>query len=157
MNGKPILRIKIAHAKPVKKAVMTSGKKSRRVLGIVVKDDNIFKVAVKHVNRDNSSDKYVIPFTPESLNLTNKTHVFLNKEHTNGRNICVIRDKNAAKFFPGTDNQYHVVRENILISGYIVKINDKMFFEYEDLIAFKGNGAHIQEVAIDEEKPLFKI
>lgn len=130
-------------------------KVSRRCLATIIFTDNQFKAQVSL--EDGDVPNYLcIPLTPKSMSLKGKTHVWSNELDLHGRKILIIRDVADANLHPGNYRQYCPVRENLVISGYIVKQNEKMYFEFEEIVAYSPNGARINIVKIDTSKPLFE-
>lgn len=128
---------------------------SRKCLAIVSKIDDEYKAIINY-DASSNTEKIVIPFTKKSLELKNKEYVWLKDKDEYGHNVCIIRDSQKAFLYPGLDTQYNAIRENLLIAGHIVRIDGKMYFEYETLIAFNyKSNAHINDVKIDYDKPLF--
>lgn len=138
------------------KAIKSSCKKSRRCLATIVKDNNEFKAAVKlNPSNPESNELIIIPLTKESLDLKDKLYVFTIKPDIHNRPACVIRTPLQANIAPGLDTQYTSVKENCVISGYIIVKDGVKYFEYEQLVAFNPKGAFINPVKIDVSKPLF--
>ena len=139
--------IKAVAVKKVKRESKTVTKVGKKCQAVVIKDDDILKARLITSPIENNKELLnefpIIPFTSNSFNLKGKTYVFCKNKDEYGHNICIIRDKLIAKLHPGLNSQYYVLRENLLISGYIIKKDNKYYFDYEDLIAFTEYGAHI--------------
>ena len=61
-----------------------------------------------------------------------------------------------ANLSPGLSTQYNTVHENLLLAGHIIRKNGKMYFEYEDLVAYHYLAeSRICDVKVDNTKPLF--
>ena len=61
-----------------------------------------------------------------------------------------------ANLSPGLPTQYNVIHENLLLAGHIIRKNGKMYFEYEDLVAYHYlSESRICDVKVDNTKPLF--
>ena len=124
---------------------------SRKCYAVVIKDkDDTFKARLTfspvESDEGNIPQEYlVLPFTPDSLKLKGKTHVFSKNKDKHGHHICFIRERMNAVINPGLDSQYNVLKEGILISGCIVEKDNKKYFNYEELIAFTENGAHLND------------
>lgn len=162
----PVFTINLANKNKSKSNLKASGKRiSRKCLATVIKDDNDeFKAVINFERNDiQVDDKFtlknevlIIPFTEDSLNLKGKTYVWLKDKDEYGHNVCVIRTETNANRSPGVPTQYDAVKENILIAGHIVRKNGKMYFAYEDLISYHYLAeSRIQDIKIDENKPLF--
>ena len=104
-----------------------------------------------------SNEQLILPFTDKSLELRNKTHVWLKYKDKYGHNICVIRESKLANISPGLSIQYDALKDNLLISGHIIRKDGKLYFNYEDLIAsnYLSNSAKLSIANEDETKPLF--
>ena len=104
-----------------------------------------------------SNEQLVLPFTEKSLSLKDKTYVWLKHKDKYGKHVCVIRNNYlTTHLHPGIDTQYDAIRENLLIAGHIVRKDGKMYFEYEDLVAYHYLAeCHLCEVKVDNTKPLF--
>lgn len=137
---------------------------SRKCYAVVKEIDGEFK-AVININKQHirlkkgdelSSEQLILPFTERSLDLKNKIYVFLKEKDKYGHYVCVIRDTITANLFPGLPTQYNAVHENLLLAGHIIRKNGKMYFEYEDLVAYHYlSEFHICDVEVDNNKPLF--
>lgn len=159
----PIFTINLAN-KPKKKHKPTGNNISRKCYAVVAIIDGEYKAIVNYKkesiciceNEDLSNEQLVLPFTEESLSLKDKPYVWAKQKDKYGHNVCIIRDYMTAHLHPGVDGIYDAVRENLLIAGHIVRKNGKMYFEYEDLIAYHYlSEARITDVKIDDNKPLF--
>lgn len=161
----PLLKINLASKPKVKRKTNKSSKNiSRKCYAVVKLKDNEFK-AIVNVDGDYiseiqegefSNSLLVLAFTKHSLDLKGKTHVWLKYKDKYGKNVCVIRTEKDANFNPGLNTQYNVFKENLLIAGHIVRIDNIMYFEYENLIKFHYLSDYkLQDVKIDNDKPLF--
>lgn len=159
----PLFTITIAN-KPKNKIKVTGSKVSRKCLAIVTNINGEFQAIINY-NKGKmditdtftlNNEVLVLPFTENSLNLKDKQYVWLKNKDKYGHNVCIIRDAITANISPGIKEQYDAVVKDSLIVGHIVRINNKMYFEYEDLIAYNAlSDYRIREVKIDESKPLF--
>lgn len=149
----PLFTIKIASPK-IKREVKSS-KISRRCLAVVISDNGTLKARIATSPVEDNQEYLVIPFTDNSYSLKGKTHVFLKHKDKYNNFVCVIRDTIKANFSPGTNSQYDAIKEGLLLAGRIIKIKEKLYFDYETLIAFSETAAHINEVNIKENTPLF--
>lgn len=75
-----------------------------------------------------------IPFTKESYSLKGKEKIFTKTCDETGRYTCIVRRKQEANLFPGSDKTYSPFRENCVYSGYIVKIKDKLYFDVSETL-----------------------
>ena len=159
----PIFTIKVA-SKSKRESKSTGSNISRKCLAVVKEIDGEFKAVInidnKHIylkeGDELSNEQLVLPFTEKSLDLKDKTYVFLKNKDKYGHYVCVIRDRNTAHFFPGILTQYNTIHDNLLIAGHIIRKNGKMYFEYEDLVAHHYlTESYICDVNVDDTKPLF--
>lgn len=159
----PTFTINIA-SKSKRKITKSINSISRKCYAVVVKDNNEYKAVVnideKYIpiveGDEFSNSKLILPFTEESLDLKDKTHVFLKNKDKLGKNVVVIRNERDCHFSPGLPTQYDAVKENILIAGHIVRKNGKMYFNYEDLVKYYYlSEFKLCDVKIDNDKPLF--
>lgn len=155
--------IKLA-SKPKRETNLKGNNISRKCLAVVKEIDGEFKAVInldkKYIRLKEgdelSNEQLVLPFTEKSLDLRDKLYVWLKKKDKYGHNVCIIRDSFTAHLHPGIPTQYDVFKENILISGHIVRKDGKMYFNYEDLVAFNYlNESYIIDINVDDTKPLF--
>lgn len=147
--------IKIVPFNKPKRESSNNVKVSRKCYAVVIKDKNVLKARINISPVEDKDEFLILDFTSNSLNLKGKTHVFLKDKDKYNHYVCVIRDIDKAYLFPGVDSQYDALHENLLIAGYIVRKEGKLYFDYKDLIAFHENGQHIENVKILENKPIF--
>lgn len=153
----PLLGIKINIAKGNKKKRNVSTENnviSRVCRAIVIKDDEGFKAKIS-VNNEEDSDILLIPFTTESYNIKGKEVIFSKKRVDNGGFVCLIRDKALSKLYNDVEH-YIPFRENIVITGDIVRIDGKMYFRYKEFISFSPFVEDYKPCLTHEDKPLFK-
>ena len=159
----PIFTIKVA-SKSKRESKSTGSNISHKCLAVVKEIDGEFKAIInidnKHIylkeGDELSNEQLVLPFTEKSLDLKDKTYVFLKNKDKYGHYVCVIRDRNTAHFFPGIPTQYNTIHDNLLIAGHIIRKHGKMYFEYEDLVANHYlTESYICNVNVDDTKPLF--
>lgn len=152
--------IKLAAPVKVIKKSNVNSRASRKCFAIVIEEDGTLKAKVStspvKVNDEKVNKEFLLlPLTDDSLNLKGKRYAFLLNKDRYNHYVCVIRDTFKSLFAFGTLNMYRALRPGLLISGHIVRNNGKMYFDYEQLIAFSENSVHINEVRIDEDRPLF--
>lgn len=153
----PLLGIKINIAKGNKKKRNVSTKSnviSRVCRAIVIKDDEGFKAKI-NINNEENSDILLIPFTTESYDIKGKEIIFSKERIDNGRCLCLIRDKVSSNLYNDVE-RYIPFRENIVITGNIVRINGKMYFQYKEFISFSPFVEDYRPCLTHENKPLFK-
>ena len=161
----PTFTINVASKPKVKKNNdISSNKCSRKCYAVVVKIDNEFKAVVNIDGNYNSviegdqfsNSRLTLPFTEESLDLRDKTHVFLKNVDKSGRKPIVIRTEEHFHYLPVLSTQYDAVKENLLIAGHIIRKNGKMYFDYENLVKYHYLAKFkLCDVKIDNNKPLF--
>lgn len=159
----PVFTINLA-SKPKRKSKQTGNNISRKCYAVVKEIDGEFK-AVININKQHirlkegdelSNEQLVLPFTERSLDLKGKIYVFLKEKDKYGYYVCMIRDTMTANLAPGLPTQYNVVHENLLLAGHIIRKDGKMYFEYEDLVAYHYlSESRICDVKVDNDKPLF--
>lgn len=159
----PTLTIKPA-SKSKRKSKPTGSNISRKCYAVVKEIDGEFKAVInidkKHIRLKKgdelSNEQLILPFTESSLDLKGKIYVFLKEKDKYGHYVCIIRNAINAELHPGLPIQYNAVHENLLLAGHIIRKNDKMYFEYEDLVAHHYLAeSHICDVKVDNNKPLF--
>lgn len=153
----PLLGIKINIAKGNKKKRNVSTKRnviSRVCRAVVIKDDEGFKAKINIDNKENS-DILLIPFTTESYDIKGKEIIFSKERMDNGRFLCLIRDKASSNLCNDVE-RYIPFKENIVITGNIVRIDGKMYFRYKDFISFSPFVEDYKSCLTHEDKPLFK-
>ena len=153
----PLLGIKINIAKGNKKKRNVSTKSnviSRVCRAVVIKDDEGFKAKINIDNEENS-DILLIPFTTESYDIKGKEIIFSKERIDNGRFLCLIRDKASSNLYNDVE-RYIPFRENIVITGDIIRIDGKMYFRYKAFISFSPFVEDYKPCLTHEDKPLFK-
>ena len=153
----PLLGIKINIAKGNKKKRNTSTESnviSRVCRAVVIKDDEGFKAKIS-INNEEDSDILLIPFTTESYNIKGKEVIFSKERIDDGRFVCLIRDKASSKLYNNVEC-YTPFRENIVITGNILRIDGKMYFRYKEFISFSPFVEDYKPCLTHEDKPLFK-
>ena len=159
----PTLTIKSA-SKSKRKSKPTGSNISRKCYAVVKEIDGEFKAVInidkQHIRLKKgdelSNEQLILPFTERSLDLKGKIYVFLKEKDKYGHYVCIIRNTINAELHPGLPIQYNAVHENLLLAGHIIRKNDKMYFEYEDLVAHHYLAeSHICDVKVDNNKPLF--
>lgn len=160
----PTFTINVASKPKVKNNDTSFNKYSRKCYAVVIKVDNEFRAVV---NIDGTYDSVIegdqfsnsrltLLFTEESLDLKDKTHVFLKNVDKLGKQPVVIRTENHCHYHPGLSTQYDAVKENLLIAGHIIRKNGKMYFDYEDLVKYHYlSKFKLCDVKVDNNKPLF--
>lgn len=145
--------INIAKGKKKPKAKSSPVKISRLCKGVVIKEDDTYKVRISLNNDADNPDYLVIPFTKESLDLKGKVEVFSTKRDEFGKYIKFIRDSRWCQYNPGLPTQYTVVIEKLIVTGNVVRCNGHHEFLLKDTHGF-GNATY-NLPKLDESKPLF--
>lgn len=136
-----------------KRVVRHDGNKrlTKLVRGICFLEGDNFKIQVdaKVLNPDiiekGKPDILVLDFTEESYNLKGVASVFDRKPDEHGKYTRYIRNAIHAKFFPGDSERYVPFCKNWICSGYVVRRNGKMMFEFNECIVPKGYNTFIPE------------
>ena len=116
---------------PKKQRTSSTYKRERKITsGVVISENGEFKVKL--------DDDTIIPFTPESYDLTGRKTVFAKYLDENGKKVCIIRDANKAKVMPGLPEQYTPFATNWIVKGYVVIKNYVKFFSFTDLVGING-------------------
>lgn len=139
---------------PKKKVYKSSNNKkltTKLVRGVCIKDGDCFKIQVDvralkpDIIEKGQPDLLLLEFTEESYNLKDVTSVFDRNSDKDGRYIRYIRSINHAKFMPGSTERYVPFCKNWICSGYIVRCNGKMMFDFNECIAPQGYNTFISE------------
>ena len=132
---------------PKKRTIAHDGNKKltpKLVKGICFREGNDFKIkinvkALKPDIIDNGQpDLLVLDFTEESYEIKGVTSVFDRNPDKNGKYIRYIRSETKAKFHPGSPERYVPFCKNWVCSGYIVRCNGKLMFDFNECIAPNG-------------------
>ena len=83
-------------------------------------------------------DILIIPFTEKSYELKGMISVFSKTCDDKGRYTRYIRRETNAKFLPGNPEKYVPFCHNWVCSGYIVRCNGKLMFDFNECIAPQG-------------------
>lgn len=147
-----IKAVKATHTKRVSKSFVKVGRKCQAV---VINDNSVLKARL--VSSPVEGEEYkeltnlrVVPFTDKSFELKGKTFVFRKRKDKLNHYICEINSSNFSKSHPGLDEHYTALREGLLLSGHIMKRDNRFYFNYEELVAFTENGQHINKGLLDE-------
>lgn len=129
------------------KTIKTSNKFSKvsnLVEAVIILDGEEFKARLSSTPVEESLSEFrLLPLTPNSFKLQDRKYVFLKNKDKYGHNQVVIRDDFEAHNSPGLDSQFNVFIENMVINGYIVKKDNKYYFDYKNLVALRENGYRI--------------
>lgn len=139
---------------PKKKTITHDGNKKLTkslVKGVCFKEGDEFKIQldVKTLKPDIISkgqpDILVLDFTEESYNIKGVTSVFDRNPDSKGRYVRYVRNETNAKFMPGSPERYVPFCRNWVCSGYIVRRNGKMMFDFNECLYPQGYRPFISE------------
>lgn len=135
---------KVAKPKKVKKTIVTV---SKLVTGVCFKDENnVWKIRVSMDNSDSNPSLLILEFTERSHNIKNKTILFNHCEL--GKTGLPTKYIMPTKLI-GLKSNYSPFCEDYEYSGYLVRIDGKLYFDVTNLlgkIKFKLNDEIIDEV-----------
>lgn len=159
----PSFTINIAK-KSVKRKLDNYVKVSRKCLAVIKIIEDEFKAIINidnhniklHEGDELSNEQLVLSLTEQSFDLKGRQYVWYTRKDKYNNDVCLIRDIDYSLLHPGLPHQYKAIKENLLLSGYIVRKNGRLYFNYEDVISFNYRSNHrTKEPKIDESKPLF--
>ena len=138
---------------PKKRTNSNSNKRltSKLIRGVCFKDGDIFKIQIdaKTLKPDiiekGQPDILILDFTEESYDLKDVISVFDRNPDKNGRYTRYVRNITNAKFMPSDPDRYVPFCCNWICSGYIVRRNGKMMFDFNECIAPEGYSTFIPE------------
>lgn len=139
---------------PKKRAVRTDGNKkltTKLVRGVCLIIDGEYKIqldikALKpNIIDKGQPDILVLDFTEESYDLKGVISVFDREPDKHGKYTRYIRNEVKAKFMHGSSERYVPFCRNWVCSGYIVRHNGKLMFEFNECIAPKGYTRFVPE------------
>lgn len=138
-----------------KKNTQSNNKRLTKLIrGLCIKEDDDYKISVNvkelkpNIIDNNKPDVLVIPFTEESYNLKGVISVFSRTPDKNNKYIRYIRSETQCKFFPGNKEKLVPFCKNWVCTGYIVKRNNQLQFEFHECIT--PNGYDVMIKPIDE-------
>lgn len=114
------------------------------IKGVCLKEGDTYKISLDvKTLKPNIIDKglpdlLVLDFTEESYNLKGVTSVFDRKPDKNGKFTRYIRNESRCRVFPGDPERLVPFCNNWVCSGYIVKRDGKLMFDFNDCIAPQG-------------------
>ena len=139
---------------PKKKTITRDGNKKltpKLVKGVCFREGDDFKIQinVKALKPDiidkGQPDLLVLDFTEESYEIKGVTSVFDRNPDKNGKYIRYIRSETKAKFHPGSTERYVPFCRNWVCSGYIVRRDGKMMFDFNECLHPQGYGTFMSE------------
>lgn len=132
---------------PKKRIIKHDGNKKltpKLVKGVCIKEGDDFKIqldvrALKPTLIEKSQpDLLVLDFTEESYNLRGVASVFDRNPDEEGRYIRYIRSESQCKFFPGNKEKLVPFCKGWICSGYIIRRNGKLMFDFNECISPNG-------------------
>lgn len=114
------------------------------VRGVCLKDGDDYKIQLDikslkpNIIDKGQPDILVLDFTEESYELKGITSVFSRQPDKDGKYTRYIRNEVHAKFHPGSPEKYTPFCRNWICSGYIVRRNGKLMFDFNECIALQG-------------------
>lgn len=137
---------------PKKKKFHVENKRlTKLVKGICTKINDEYKIALDvkiikpEITDDEHPDILVLDFTEESYNIKGATTVFSRTLDENGRYVRYIRNELNAKCLYGDEKRYVPFCHNWICSGYVVKRDGKLLFDFNECISPKGYGVAVIE------------
>lgn len=130
-------------------------KVSRKCLAQVTKIGKHWYANV--LKNDETSNDFVISLrlTDKSLSLRDKQFIFTTYKDEHGHQMCFIRTALEAMISPKGIIPYQAVKEGIVVAGYIVRDQGKLYFEYTEFVSFTNNPeVYLVKVRINKDKPL---
>ena len=132
---------------PKKRVIKHDGNKrltSKLVKGICRIIDGEYKIQLDirlikpDIINDAHPDILVIPFTEESYELKGLTNIFSKTCDEQGRYTRYVRNETSAKFYLNDSDRYVPFCRNWVCSGYIVRRDGKLMFDFNECIAPQG-------------------
>lgn len=111
--------------------------------GKVVKEGDVYKVAINMEDSDVNPSYRALEFTERSYEVKGRTTVFSRTFRDDGRIVRIIRNIVDARCLPGTTEQYIPFEINWIVKGYIVKENNVVKFDFKDLVCVDGYDNYI--------------
>lgn len=117
---------------------------TKLVRGTCIKEGNDYKISVDvralkpNIIDKGQPDLLILDFTEESYEIKGVTSVFSREPDKHGKYTRYIRNEVHAKFHPGSPERYTPFCRNWVCSGYIVRRDGKLMFEFHECIAPVG-------------------
>lgn len=117
---------------------------TKLVQGVCIMDGEDFKIQVDvkalkpNIIEKGYPDILMLDFTENSYELKDIVSVFDRIPNKKGKQVRYIRSLSDAKFMPGSQDRYVPFCNNWICSGYIVRHNGKMMFDFNECIKPKG-------------------
>ena len=128
-------------AKPNKTYASKPTKVSKLVVGKCFIEDGVYKVHVELEPKDaidNYPAKLLLEFTNNSYDLKGHEKIFSKCKTNEDKWICYCRTKDHATVFPGDRRNYVPFASNWLCSGYVVKVDNHLMFEFKEALTIDG-------------------
>ena len=93
---------------------------------------------IKDILDKGQPDILLLDFTDESYNLRGVVSVFSRERDDKGNYVRYIRNASQCKFFPGNKEKLVPFCDNWICSGYIVRKDGKLMFDFNECISPKG-------------------
>lgn len=143
--------------KPVdkKRVIKHDGNKkltTKLIKGICFKENGEYKISLDvkilkpNIIDEGQPDILVLDFTEESYNLKGIKAVFGKEPDEHGKYIRYIRRESEARFFPGSSEKLVPFCPNWVCSGYILRRDGKLVFDFNECIAPKGYDVFVPDV-----------
>ena len=114
---------------------------TKLVVGNCIRSDDTYKIIIDSKvlkNTDDTESNYpdllYLEFTEESYNIKGVISVFDRKPDERGKYVRYIRNELNAKMFPGSKERLVPFCHNWACSGYIVRRNGKLMFDFNECI-----------------------
>lgn len=138
--------LKIKLAAPKKPKSQSFKRASKITTGTIREDEEgNFKVEVVVKDKLGLKNKLLLPLTPKSFEVKDKTTVFTKVKNERGHRVRIIRDAWHAKIHPGTT--YYPFDDKWVVKGYIVSDGLLKLFDFKDLI---GIESYVYKEDVDE-------
>ena len=117
--------------------------KSRKLYALCIKDENDNLFALIKIRSNGVTQKFTIPFSKNSYDITGKTKIFSKNRDSHNHIVSIIRSEQHAKQFPGIPELYTPLRKDYVYSGYIIKENDKKCFDIDECLESINIAEHL--------------
>lgn len=113
---------------------------SKLVRGLCIKENDEYKIMINikglkpNIVDDTNPDLLYLDFTEDSYELKGVISVFSRQPDSHGKYTRFIRDEAKSRFSPGNTDVLVPFCHNWVCSGYIVKKDDKLMFEFHDCL-----------------------
>lgn len=109
---------------------------SKKTTAEVIEKDGKLMAKVLVPNNHGDNDIFEINFTPESFKTRGKKILFTkNTDKNKGHSKYIAHHISPlGRMIPKNPDVYFVLRPNLIVSGYLVKISSVLYFDYDDEI-----------------------